>query len=309
MTNTSARYREAAIDAPGEDPSGGRLRNTTGFGIDPDSRAVRKLTGNSMQGENEERLVELFGVRFNDLTLDELCQRIERYARGGAPTYIVTANVDHVCRCHSDPMFRDAYANAGTVVCDGKPLIWMSKVLGSPLREKLSGSDLVVDLSEYAAEKGLSVYLFGAAEGVAAQAAKRLQERFPRLKVSGVASPPMAFYSDEIKSAEAVRTIAAARPDICFVALGSPQQEIWMAKVHRECNAAVMIGIGASFDFLAGRVKRAPRWMQHAGLEWIWRLYQEPRRLWRRYLVDDMKILSLFWRELWRYRSRQTRTT
>jgi N-acetylglucosaminyldiphosphoundecaprenol N-acetyl-beta-D-mannosaminyltransferase len=261
-----------------------------------------------MQGVVKDRTVEMFGVRFNDLTFDELCARIERHARSNSQSYIVTANVDHVCRCKTDRAFRDAYANAGTVVCDGKPLIWMSKLLGHPLREKLSGSDLVVDLSKFAAEEELSVFLFGAADGVADQAADNLRKRFPKLIIAGVISPPMKFYLDEEKCIEAARAISEARPDICFVALGSPQQELWMSRYHRDCGTTTMIGIGASFDFLAGRVKRAPRWMQNAGLEWVWRLYKEPRRLWRRYLVDDMRIIGIFWRELWRQRVRQTRT-
>lgn len=261
-----------------------------------------------MQGTTE-KVIELFGVRFNDVTFNELCNRILRFIRAGRRSYIVTANVDHICRYQTDSAFRDAYENAGTVVCDGKPLIWMSRLLGPPLREKLSGSDLVVALSEFAANEGLSVFLFGAADGVAAQAAANLRRRFPALRVAGVYSPPMGFYSDDGKNEDAVRTISETAPDICFVALGSPQQELWMNRFYQACNTRVMIGIGASFDFLAGRVKRAPRWMQKAGLEWMWRLYQEPRRLWRRYLVDDMKIIGLLWRELRRNRNRQTRMT
>lgn len=260
-----------------------------------------------MQFSSEEPTVDLFGVRFSDLTRDELCERIERVVRADAHMYIVTANVDHIVRCQTDPLFRDAYNNAGTVVCDGKPLIWMSRLFGMPLKEKLSGSDLVGDLSEFAAKSGLSVYFFGAADGVAAKTAENLQQRIPDLKIAGVCSPPMEFYRDDAQTAAAVESISQARPDICFVALGSPQQEIWMYKCHRECGAAVMIGVGASFDFLAGRIKRAPRWMQSAGLEWVWRLCLEPRRLWRRYLIDDMRIIGLFWRELWRHRMRQTR--
>ncbi len=264
--------------------------------------------GGGMQGTTE-KTVELFGVRFNDLTFDELCSRVLRFVRAGQRSYMVTANVDHICRCQTDAAFREAYANAGTVVCDGKPLIWMSRLLGRPLREKLSGSDLVVALSEFAANEGLSVFLFGAAEGVAVQAADNLRSRFPELKVAGVCSPPMGFYADDGMNADAVRTIAETSPHICFVALGSPQQELWMNRCHQLCNTTVLIGIGASFDFLAGRVKRAPRWMQQGGVEWVWRLYQEPRRLWRRYLVDDMKIVGLLWRELRRNRNRQTRMT
>jgi N-acetylglucosaminyldiphosphoundecaprenol N-acetyl-beta-D-mannosaminyltransferase len=205
--------------------------------------------------------------------------------------------VDHICRCHTDTEFREAYANAGTVVCDGKPLLWLSRLLKRPLREKLSGSDLVYSLSEFAARNGLSIYLFGAEDGIAARAAQNLVSDFPNLKVAGVSSPPMGFYRNPEESAAAVQMISASAPDICFVALGSPQQEVWMWRNHQACDASVMIGVGGSLDFLAGRIRRAPRWMQELGLEWIWRLCHEPRRLWRRYLIDDMKIVGLVWRE------------
>jgi len=253
------------------------------------------------------KTVELFGIHFGDLTLEELCAYIERTARSEARTYIATANIDHICRCHSDPEFREAYANAGAVVCDGKPLLWLSRMLGRPLREKLSGSDLVFTLSEFAARSGLSVYLFGAADGVAAEAAENLVSRFPNLKVAGVCSPPMGFYLDPDQSAHAVQTIAASAPDICFVALGSPQQEVWIWQNHGQCAASIMIGVGGSFDLVSGRIRRAPRWMQEMGLEWGWRLFQEPRRLWRRYLIDDVKIVGLVWREYCRMIHRRTR--
>ena len=184
-------------------------------------------------------------------------------------------------------------------------VMWASRVLGAPLKRKLSGSDLVVLLSEHAARRGYSVYLFGAAEGVAEATAVTLRQRLSGLNVVGTFSPPFSFYSDERKNAAAIDRIREAAPDICFVALGSPIQEVWMHRHCRECGVPVMLGIGGGFDLVSGRVRRAPIWMQNSGLEWVWRLCQEPRRLWRRYLVDDAYIVVLFARELWRRLARR----
>ncbi|NUM54711.1 MAG: WecB/TagA/CpsF family glycosyltransferase [Candidatus Hydrogenedentes bacterium] len=239
------------------------------------------------------------GMRFCDVTLDEVVMLVDEQIAAGTPQCIVTPNVDHVCRYHRDDAFRAAYENAWLVLCDGMPIIWVSRLLGRPLRQKLSGSDLITWLSGHAADRGYSVYFFGAQEGVAAEAADQLKRRFPALKIAGVHSPAFGFYADPEANAAATTLVRDARPDIVFVALGSPKQEIWMHANACACGAPVMIGVGAAFDFLSGRVKRAPVWMQRASLEWVWRLYQEPRRLWRRYLVEDALFLKLLLAELW----------
>ena len=241
--------------------------------------------------------VELFDVAFTNAARDEvfacISQRIERRE----PAYIITPNVDHVCRYHRDETFRAAYADAFMALPDGTPIIWASVLLGSPLREKLSGSDLVPLLSELAAERGYSVFYFGAAKGIAEEAAARLTARFPALRVVGAYGPPYGFEKDPEQNAEAIRRLREAQPDLCFFALGSPKQEFWMHRHYLEYGAGVSLGIGAGLDFAAGRLKRAPAWVQNLGLEWVWRLCLEPRRLWRRYLVDDMLFFVLFWRE------------
>jgi N-acetylglucosaminyldiphosphoundecaprenol N-acetyl-beta-D-mannosaminyltransferase len=242
--------------------------------------------------------VELFGLSICNLTYEELCRRISERVEAGQPGYIVTPNVDHVCRYHRDPSFQAAYREAAHVLADGMPVVWAARLFGRPIREKLSGSDLLPRLTEYAAERGYSVFYLGAAEGVAEEVARRLEERHPGLRVKGTYSPPYGFEKDPEANAEVLRRLHEAKPDICFVALGSPKQEVWL---HENCIAAgvpVLIGVGAAFDFVAGRVRRAPVWMQKSGMEWLWRLSQEPRRLARRYLVDDCFFLALLWREI-----------
>lgn len=243
--------------------------------------------------------VPFMGVNLSNMTFEEMALALDRcIAAGKSGFYIVTPNVDHLCRIHRDPEFRDAYEKASLAVVDGKPIVWAARLFGRTIKEKLSGSDLVPKLSEFAASKGHRVFYFGAAPGVAESAASILKTQFPELIVAGAYSPPMNFDSDPLANAEAVARIKNAGAHICFVAMGAPRQELWMRDHARDCSVPVMIGIGAGLDFAAGRVRRAPRWMQHAGLEWFWRLCIEPKRLWRRYLVDDMYFFRLLWREL-----------
>lgn len=248
--------------------------------------------------------VSLFGVPFSDISFDELCSTVESCVREKKFCCVVTPNVDHVCRFHRDADFRKAYLNADIVLCDGTPILWASRLLRRPLREKLSGSDLVFTMSEFAARRALSVFLFGAAEGVAELAAQRLKKAYPGLRVAGVYSPPFGFMKDPRLIGESVRIVRDAKPDICYVALGAPLQEFWIQNHGVQCDVPVMIGVGGSLDFAAGRLRRAPVWAQNAGVEWVWRLIQEPRRLWRRYLIEDLLIFRLFWHE-WRNRRTQ----
>ena len=236
--------------------------------------------------------IDLCGVPVNSLTVRGFLRSVCIQISQRLPGYIVTPNIDHVCRCHTSDEFRDAYQHALLSLPDGKPLVWASRLLNTPLREKLSGSDMIYRLSEFGATRGFSVYFLGAAEGVAAEAAGRLQAMYPGLRVAGIDSPPPGFERQPEVNEQIVQRVADSEADICFVALGSPKQEIWMHHNYSRCRVPIMIGVGASFDFVAGRVKRAPVWMQRSGLEWLWRLCQEPRRLWRRYLVYDMLF---FW--------------
>ena len=243
---------------------------------------------------------ELFGVRFSNASFEEVCRWADEKIARRSPAYVFTPNVDHVCRLHRDAEFREAYAGAGLRVPDGVPLIWCARLLGKPLREKLSGSDLVPRLSAYAAEKGYRIFFLGAGEGIAEEAARKLREKHPSLQVAGCYSPPMHFECDPEQNQETVERVRASRADMCFVALASPRQELWLWHYTTAMEVPVVLGIGAGLDFAAGRVPRAPLWVQRIGCEWLWRLMHEPRRLWRRYLVDDSYFLILLLREIGR---------
>lgn len=242
--------------------------------------------------------VLLFGIPFSHVSLDELCEAVRARATNGEPGYVVTPNVDHVCRYHRDKKFRAAYDDAFLIVPDGVPLLWFARLLGRPLRQKLSGSDLIPELCAYAAEHDLAVFFLGGRPGAAEGTAKRFAETYPGLRVAGTLSPPVGFEESAEANAQVLQTLRDSRADLCFVALGSPKQEAWMHANLHDSRVGVMIGVGAGLDFASGIVKRAPRPLQSLGLEWLWRLAREPRRLWRRYLVYDLFFFVLVWREL-----------
>ncbi len=231
--------------------------------------------------------VELLGVPIDNLTMSSAIARVEDLVARGIPSYVVTPNVDHLVKLQRDPEFQRAYAEADLVLADGMPLVWASRLLRTPLLAKVSGSDLFEVFAEVAARRGYRLYFLGGRPGAAERAASVLGERHPGLLVCGVEAPPRGFEQDPAQNDAVIARVRAARPDVLFVGLGAPKQELWL-HAHRDAlEVPVSIGVGASFDFVAGMVQRAPRWAQRSGLEWAWRLSMEPRRLWRRYLVED----------------------
>jgi N-acetylglucosaminyldiphosphoundecaprenol N-acetyl-beta-D-mannosaminyltransferase len=243
--------------------------------------------------------VELLGLTLDDLDMDGALRRIGALIeRRTPPAYVVTPNVDHVVKLQDDPEFRAVYAGADLVLCDGAPLLWAARLLGKPLRAKVSGSDLFVAFAPLAARHGWRPFLLGGRPGAAARAAELLAARHPGFTVAGTYAPPFGFDRDPAEDARAVEAVRAAQPDVLFVGLGAPRQEKWIHRHLPALGVPVSIGVGVSFEFVSGDVRRAPRWMQRAGLEWTWRLAMEPRKLWRRYLVEDTRFLRLVAREL-----------
>ena len=220
---------------------------------------------------------------------------IDRLLDEGGGGTVFTPNVDHVVISDRDRRLRDAYQGASLAVPDGQWLVWASRLLGTPLPEKISGSDLVVPLARRAAARRRRIYLLGAPPGVAEEAGRRLAAATD-VRIAGCSSPAIALDGSADDRERVLRPIQDARPDIVLVALGAPKQEIW---IHRNASAlrpSVLFGVGASLDFIAGRVRRAPRWISRAGLEWLFRLVLEPRRLARRYLLNDPKFLAILLR-------------
>lgn len=243
--------------------------------------------------------VVLFGIAFDNVTMPEALERLTGLVSGGGKHVVTTANVDHVVRLQRDEAFREAYRNASLAVADGMPVVWASRLFGRPLKARVAGSDLMVQVCALAAARGWSVYFLGGKPGVAERAAENLKHRFGGLVVAGCDAPPLGFESDVVENHRAIERVKAARPDILFLALGAPKQEKWVTRHLDALPVKVAVCVGAGVDFAAGILRRAPRWMQRAGLEWVWRLAQEPGRLWRRYLVEDAAFLGILWHE-WR---------
>lgn len=201
---------------------------------------------------------------------------------------IVTPNVDILRRALRDADSRRHVDSASIVVADGKPLVWASRFAGRPLPARVTGADLIWSLSVALAEQGRSIYLLGGRPGTADRARRVLRERLPALTVAGVASPPFGFDTRPEQFQDLCDQVVATRPDLVYVGLGFPKQERVIARLRPRLPASWFLGCGAAIGFVAGAHRRAPHWMQQAGLEWVHRLGAEPRRLMARYLVHDL---------------------
>lgn len=234
--------------------------------------------------------------------LDAVSAAVRARRDGGRarPLTLFSANVDMLVKAARDPAFARDLASGDLLLADGVPVLWMARGLGRRLPERVAGSDLVPALAARAAADGFSIFLLGGAEGVADQAAARLREAHPGLAVAGTFSPPPGFDADPEALERAVSATAAARPDVVLVGLGAPRQERFALSQGARLGCAAVIAVGGTFDLLAGLRRRAPRLVQRAGLEWAWRMAQEPVRLGRRYLVEDAAVLPLYARALWR---------
>lgn len=237
--------------------------------------------------------MKFMNTEIDNLTMDEALRAIEELIQENRNAYVVTPNVDHIIQLERGGPLTEVYKNADLILTDGKPLIWISKWYGTPIKEKISGSDLFPKLCELSSRKGYKMFFLGAAEGVAAKAAENLMKKHPGLQVVGTYSPPFGFEKDNEEIAKIKAMIKNAEPHILVVGLGCPKQELFILKHKDELGVPVSLGLGASLDFEAGNVKRAPKWMADHGLEWLYRIIQDPQRLAKRYLVDDRKILRL----------------
>jgi len=234
------------------------------------------------------RSVRVAGVDFDALSERQVVARIIGDSNDGRGGWVVTPNIDICRQLRHDPAARELISGASLVVADGMPLIWASRLRGDPLPERVAGASLIFTLSEAAAAGGKSVYLLGGAPGVPARAAAALGRRYPGLMVAGVHAPPFGFDREPGEIEAIAARLARAKPDIVFVGLGFPKQERVIAALAPGLPAAWFIGCGAAIPFAAGTLPRAPHWMQLLGLEWIHRLITEPRRLFHRYLVNDV---------------------
>lgn len=236
-------------------------------------------------------------VPIDVLTFDQAVEAILALSEAGAGGFVVTPNVDHVVIADEDPAFAAAYEAASLSLADGFPVVLTSRLMPTRLPAKISGSDLVGPLVARCAERGKRVYLLGAGPGVADLAAAKLRERHPTLVIAGTDAPMVDLSQPPSTRAPIVEKLRAAKPDVVLVAFGAPKQELFCHEIAEAVAPAVLLGIGASLDFVAGTVKRAPAWMADRGLEWAFRLAQEPRRLFHRYFVRDPQYLAIVARQ------------
>lgn len=236
---------------------------------------------------------KFMNTEIDNLTMQEALETIDALIQENKNAYVVTPNVDHIVQLETNKELQDVYANASLILTDGKPLLWIAKWYGTPIKEKISGSDLFPLLCDMAAKKGYSMFFLGAAEGVAAKAADNLMNKYKGLQVIGTYSPPYGFENDSSEMNKIDAMIKKARPDILIVGLGCPKQEKFIYNNFIKLGVPISLGLGASFDFEAGNIKRAPKWMANHGLEWLFRITQDPKRLMKRYLINDMKIFKL----------------
>lgn len=233
--------------------------------------------------------VAILGVPFNNVTMDEAVSIIEEKIIAGGFHQVATANVDFVNHAIHDKEMHDILCSCDLIVPDGMPIVWASRLMGTKLKERVSGVDLVPRLAELSAQRGYGIYLLGASEKSSKRAAEVLEEQHPGVRIVGRYSPPLRPL-EEMDHEDILERIRQAQPDILLVAMGNPKQERWLA-MHRDLlDVPVCIGIGGSLDMIAGYISRAPLWMQRYGLEWLYRICQEPKRLAQRYVNDAMTL-------------------
>lgn len=237
--------------------------------------------------------IHLMGIPIHAVTEAQCVEHILSESLAGRGGWVVTPNVDHLRRLRRDVSFRELCAQASLRVPDGIPLLWASRLQRTPLPGRVAGSDLIFSLCAAAGKCGRRVFLLGGDPGTAQRAAETLQQRIPELCIAGTNCPPIGFDQDEASMQRLTAELRAANPDIVFVALGSPKQEILMHRLRDEFPTAWWLGVGISFSFLCGDVQRAPKWMQRSGMEWLHRLAQEPKRMASRYLAHGLPFVAL----------------
>jgi N-acetylglucosaminyldiphosphoundecaprenol N-acetyl-beta-D-mannosaminyltransferase len=241
--------------------------------------------------------VWVWGVPFAPLKLQEAIDAVSALINRAEPSFFITANTHYVMLSREIPHLREINQRAAFIVADGAPLVWAARRFAVPLPERVAGSDMIYGLCEMAGREGYRVFIAGGASGVADLAARRLRERYPRLQVVGTASPSFREFSDN-DLVQLKTQLAAVQPHLLIVAATMPLGEQWLARYLSELRVPVGVNLGAAIDFAAGRVNRAPKWMQRSGLEWAFRLMQEPRRLFSRYARNALFLLTEVLRDL-----------
>jgi N-acetylglucosaminyldiphosphoundecaprenol N-acetyl-beta-D-mannosaminyltransferase len=238
--------------------------------------------------------ITMMGCRIDNLSMEETLGRVEQFIRSGTPHQHVVVNVDKLVKASRDEELRRIINACALVNVDGMPVVWASRLLGKPLKERVAGVDLFEALMRRSGERGWRVFLLGARAEVVAAVADTYRRRYPALVIAGWRD---GYWQGEAEEALVAEQVRASGADLLFVAIGSPMKEQFLGRWQATMHIPFAMGVGGSFDVAVGRVKRAPRWMQRAGLEWFYRFLQEPRRMFHRYFIEDMAFVWLLIKE------------
>ena len=235
--------------------------------------------------------IMISNLYFDVMNFDQAVSEITEIAnkKQGSCSLVVTPNVDHVMRARQSESLARIYRDAILSLADGMPIVWLSKLIGKKLPCRVTGADLLPALATAASKANLSIFLFGGPDGAAERASAALRSKSPSLKIDCY-MPPFGFEKDRNENSRAIAAINRFNPDLLFVGLGSPKQEIWISTHASQLRAGIAIGVGAAIEFTAGDLKRAPKWMQNSGLEWVYRLMSDPKRLAGRYVANILFI-------------------
>ncbi len=238
--------------------------------------------------------IEMMGCQIDNLSMEETLKTIEKFIRSGMPHQHVVVNVDKLVKASRDPELRRIINECALINADGMPVVWASRLLGKDLKERVAGVDLFEALMKRAAEKGWRVFLLGAKEEVVSGVKQLYEDKYSGLVVAGYRN---GYWKPE-EEPGVVKAIEAAKADLLFVAISSPKKEQFLGRYQAEMKVPFAMGVGGTFDVAVGKVRRAPVWMQKGGLEWFYRFLQEPRRMFRRYFIDDMAFFGLLVKEM-----------
>ncbi len=233
--------------------------------------------------------IELFGCFVDNLSMEETLRRVEAFVRSGQAHRHVSVNVDKIVKASRDDQLRNIINSCDLISADGMPVVWASRLLGKPLKERVAGIDLFDALMHRAAKSGWRVYLLGATEDVVREVSRRYLDKYPKLRLVGLRNGYWAADDEQL----VVQGIREAKPDLLFVAISSPAKERFLGEYQSELRIPFAMGVGGSFDVVAGKVRRAPAWIQRAGIEWFFRFLQEPGRMYRRYFLEDVAFIGL----------------
>lgn len=238
--------------------------------------------------------IMIMGCYIDNLSMEETLQTIDGFIRSGMPHQHVVVNVDKLVKASRDQELRKVINDCSLINVDGMPVVWASRLLGKGLKERVAGVDLFEALMARSADKQWRVFLLGAREEVVSRVSEVYRAKYPGLRIVGFRN---GYWTDS-EEADVVEEIKSAKADLLFVAISSPKKELFLGKYQEEMKIPFAMGVGGTFDVAVGKVKRAPLWMQRFGLEWFYRFLQEPRRMFKRYFVDDMAFFSLLAREI-----------